>query len=396
MSAEHRPQRTYTAQPLGRPVGQLHDYPLEIRWEVTRRHPYYLSFWDYALAGPAGSAPATDIPLTRQFIAWHMLGLIGVQGMPYDPATSAEDMLGRDLDPLFLSGSIQPMTMRAMAALLIQMLPANERHFLGQMLLSSRDPAQAIPGDTDQQVQRMLAVQALAEFPSQAFDACPDAPFFQIHMGASLRTLQRDLEEQSRRWKAKLGIEPSKVHTAKLAEYLAVWDLREGWTGSGYDPGRQLPFAEIGQQLRISKRSTLAYRYRSAFAMITGHEFTPELWFALFAPLNFTSLLGDPQKCYAAPIHRRIMTPTRRPAPDTRVSRPSDQPHQYGVVELGSAFREDQDLIDLRCDFEDLSRRGFSDAEIAQKLELPDANLVAVIRERLTDLKAAQDESDDE
>ena len=31
-----------------RPAGQLHDLPIDIRREVTRRHPYYLGLWDAA------------------------------------------------------------------------------------------------------------------------------------------------------------------------------------------------------------------------------------------------------------------------------------------------------------------------------------------------------------
>jgi hypothetical protein len=31
-----------------RPAATLRDLPLEFRWEVTRRHPYYLTSWPYA------------------------------------------------------------------------------------------------------------------------------------------------------------------------------------------------------------------------------------------------------------------------------------------------------------------------------------------------------------
>ena len=34
---------------IPRPEGQLQDLPLRLRWEATRRHPYYLVFWLNAL-----------------------------------------------------------------------------------------------------------------------------------------------------------------------------------------------------------------------------------------------------------------------------------------------------------------------------------------------------------
>jgi hypothetical protein len=50
----------------------------------------------------------------------------------------------------------------------------------------------------------------------------------------------RDTEEQVHRWKKRRGLGRPKVHTEKLDAYLKVWDLREGWTGAGYDRAQEL------------------------------------------------------------------------------------------------------------------------------------------------------------
>ena len=54
--------------------------------------------------------------------AMYMLGMIGVTGEPPDPTCSFEDL--GDLDPAFLSGSIQPMTIRNMISILIAAYPS--------------------------------------------------------------------------------------------------------------------------------------------------------------------------------------------------------------------------------------------------------------------------------
>jgi hypothetical protein len=223
---------------------------------------------------------------------------------------------------------------------------------------------------------------------SASLDSYPVIPLFYIHFGASQRTIAADMEDQVQRWKTRRGLGSSNVHTAKLDKYLEVWDLREGWNGGAYDRSRELTFAEVGRRLKIKKISTVANRYRSAFQMITGHQFMPELWWRLFGPLKVSRLLGDPAAILSAPIRRHLRSPVRRPVPDSRISPQTDRTHAVGMAEAGSAIRDDIEHVDLLLDLQELIGRGLSDDEIARHLELSDPKVVAFVREQVDDFRS--------
>ena len=129
----------------------------------------------------------------------------------------------------------------------------------------------------------------------------------------------------------------------------------------------------------------MANRYRSAFEMIAGHPFTPELWWRLFGPLKFSELLGGLAATLSAPVLHHLRTPARRPVPDSRVSPQTDQEHTVGITEGGSPVRDDIKTIDLLIDLRDLIGRGLSDEEIAQRLDLKNPKVVAYFRLRADD-----------
>jgi hypothetical protein len=108
-----------------RPAGQLHDYPVPVRWEVSRRHPYYLVFWKDALRYRRNLSGDHPAQMLLDYAAALILGSIGVTGEPVSPETRFEDLIAGDNDPAFLSSSVQPMTFRAIISMLINgMQPA--------------------------------------------------------------------------------------------------------------------------------------------------------------------------------------------------------------------------------------------------------------------------------
>lgn len=376
-----------------RPADAVYDLPVEFRWEATRRHPYYLVFWSDAAQyrrqqdQPAGTLqPEERARLLLQHAAFLMLGAIGVSGDPVDPALTFEDLDGRDdIDPAFLSGAVQPMTFRTMTVAMINALPRAELAALGAFLMNAGGQEYALDGDnTDGWQQRLLTMSRLAQIPSVAFDSYPDTPLYYIHMGASQRTITRDVEEQVRRWKERRGIGERRVHTSNLAKYLEVWDLREGWTGRGYDRREERTLAEIAQRLGISV-STVASRYRSAFQMITGHEFHPALWYRLVAPLKLSEIFNDAASILSAPMRRRRASPVRRPVPDTALNPREGDARDTGVVESESVICDDHRLTDFLIDLQDLRGRGFSDQEIAERFECG-VEAIQYARDRLTEL----------
>jgi hypothetical protein len=91
--------------------------------------------------------------------------------------------------------------------------------------------------------------------------------------------------------KKREGIAERRRRHEKLDEYLRVWDLREGWTGSGYDPSAEKPFTKIAAETR-SRLSTVANRYAAGFRLICGHRHTFVNWYHLFAVLKLTRQFG--------------------------------------------------------------------------------------------------------
>jgi hypothetical protein len=370
---------------VGRPPGQLYDYPIDVRWEVTRRHPYYQVFWREAklyCSDQAGDEPARA---QLRYAAFLILGAIGVAGEPLDPGTSTGELMANGIDSMFLTGAVQPLTFRAILSMLLRNLPRAECESVADLISGLGEPETETLDEDGRRRVREMSLAWLSRTASPFLDSVPKAPLFYVHMGASQRSIVRDMEDQVRLWQARRGIEPSKVQSAKLADYLEVWDLRERWTGSAYDASAEPTFADVAQRLGIASISTVANRYKAAFAMITGHEFTPELWWRLFGPLKYSKLIGDPAAALSAPIRRHLRSPARRPAPDSRVSPASERPHDVGLVEAGSAVGDFTDAMNLFMDLEELIERGLGDEEIAEKLDLEDPGVVASARARIAD-----------
>lgn len=373
---------------ISRPPNQLHDFPVQYRWEVSRRHPYYLVFWQDALAYRQGRpSDAEGQTLLRQ-AAMLILGAIGITGEPVDPSTGFEEIVGSDADPAFLAGSVQPITLRSVVTMLIHALPAAERVVVGAILTTSGSAEYARDGDDSEQSQQKLqAMSQLMQIASQPLDSCADAPLFYIHLDASQRTIASDLEEQVRRWKRRRGISERRIHTRKLQSYLDVWDRREGWTGGGYEWAEEHSFMQISRQLRASL-STVVNRYRSAFQLITGHEFSPALWWRLFGPVKFSTLFQNPADALSRSVRRRLQSPVRRPVPDSVVTpRSQEGSGDGGIVNLGSAVCDDVTLVDLRLDLEDLISRGLSNEEIARRLGVDSPEAIAQVRGRLDEFR---------
>lgn len=351
-----------------RPQLQLPDLPVKFRWEATRRHPYYLTFWQDALryrSGDAGVEPAERMLLQAAHL---MLAAIGAFGSPINPGTNFEDLEDGSSDPAFMSGSIQPISMRAIATMFMRNMPSAELAVLGALFMNAGSSEYAVEGDDNEHsLQKLNAMTHLDRIPSPLLDSYADIPLFYMHPEASQRTITQDIESHARRWKARLGIDERRVHTNKLPKYLEVWDLREGWNGEAYDVREEHSFLEIGKRLRKSV-STVADRHREAFQMITGHSFSPELWMRLMAPIKRSELFQDPASILSAPMRNHIRSPVRRPVPDSVVSPVSDD-DATTVVEAESVCQDGQEATDQRLDIESMLRRGLGDDEIAARLE---------------------------
>ena len=368
---------------VARPQGQLQDLPVQFRWEACRRHPYYLVFWSDAHQYRQGAMADNLAQSLLRYAALLVLSSIGVTGDPVPPQTSFEEI---GADPAFLSGAIQPMTLRGFATILIQTLPEAERVVLAAILRTSSNDEYAVDDDDENRtMQKQRAVYELARIPSPAFDSYPEALYY-IHMGASQRAIVRDIQAEVRRWKQQRGIVERRVPTRNLQSYLDVWDQREGWTGGGYLRSEEHTFAEIARRLRQSP-STVANRYRSAFEMITGHEFSPQLWVRLFGPLKLSELFADPADVLSGPIRRHLRAPVDRPVPESVINPVSQDRGESSIIEDLSAVGNSVDASDLLLDLTALFESGLSDAEIAERMGARNPEEIAYARERVSELR---------
>src|SRR5690349_1899833 len=113
----------------------LMDLPVAMRWEVTRRHPYYLRFWE--LARQHHQQPATD-PHQRDLeeAAVLILLAIGVHGEPPPPGAGVESLGGGQLSSAWESGAVAPISLRGLIGLLLASLPLDLCSQVADILLA--------------------------------------------------------------------------------------------------------------------------------------------------------------------------------------------------------------------------------------------------------------------
>ena len=345
-----------------RSPNELNDLPFNVRWEVTRRHPYYLRAW--YLAHQYHQQPATDPQqLALQQAAVLFLSAIGVSGDPPPPAASAESLGASSLGKGWESGAVAPNTFRGLAGLLLADLPPEARMELGQFFTASAAPTE------DPSSQKYEFLTELQRLRHPAFDSFPNRPVVGINVNAPLRGVVEAIEHLVRQWKDELEITERRRRDDKMEDYLTVWDLREGWTTDHYDSVRELTFLQIAQQLGVPI-STVANRYRSAFRLIFGCDYTPERWARTLGFLKVTD------RVYPEELPKRtLQRPWRSRQPQRPVPESVLQPHDDGesdrILNIEGVCQEEIAYVEFIHDIKALLTRGDSNDAIRQKLELP-------------------------
>lgn len=376
-----------------RPPEILANLAPRYRWEFTRRHPYYLVAWEEVRRRRHGEPVDDFVETLTGLVGEAALLAIGVSGEPVDPAIEFDDPAFGGNDPFLITGACQPVTLRALAILLMQALPPADRAVVGAMLTTS-GTREYRDVQSDQSWQAWGA-QQLRQLPSAALNSYPLYPLFHLNLGSSQRTILEDVTTQ-------LQLRQRGQATARatrpeiLDSYLAVWDQREGWTGSRYSRRATKRFAEIaGTRAGRQQISTAFDRYRRAFELITGHPYSFALWFGLFGFLTFNRYLGDPQdweppqdsesrqkqrKSFRMNRHSRRDTTAESAAPDFAATAMPERP----AIDVTSApdIPAGYDETDLINDLQSLFAGGRSDEEIAAELGVSDVRLVTHVRDR--------------
>jgi hypothetical protein len=357
---------------IARPPFQLRSLPIPMRWEVTRRNPYYYVWWKLAKAEHRGEVIASPEDALLRQAAIPILGMIGVSGEPPDPATLFSELGADDLERGWRSGAVHPVTMRGLAAILLAALPKETLAPLGRLFLSA-----ACEDVEDQPPRDIEAMQRLMTDACPGLDNYPDEPIVSINPAASERKIGEAINLLLREWKNQRELTERRDRSEKHEEYLEVWDLREGWRNGLYERRDELTLLEIAE---ITKRSlsTLNNQYCRAFDLIVGRPYSRELWFQLFGAIKLSDLIGA-----GVPRTRRPLTsPTPRPVPESVVSPVSDDATSrtttvVGCVEAG----DDAGYLLLLNDIASMIERARSDEQISAELDLP-ADVVSYLRDR--------------
>jgi hypothetical protein len=233
------------------------------RWELTRRHPYYLKCWALArrfyehVAGE-GPKPA-DWPLMQASV--ELLWGLNVPGPYYqDPAWQPESEELRER--LKRQGAAARATLRGLARRLV-MLPEPVRKAIGRIFLQ----------DNVAEGELVIALDLLSHY---SLDT-PIGELVQFTLAAPEKAILGEMARIVRGGKQAQGRKQVRRRPEEITEYLKVWDLREGWMGSGYDGGQERRLLAVAMECQIPL-PTAQDRYKRAFWYILGRPYTPYLW----------------------------------------------------------------------------------------------------------------------
>ncbi len=359
---------------LLRPNAVLMSLPVEYRWEFTRRHPYYLQWWE--LARKFHEQPSGDM---REQIAAKILGGIGVaESMaPLAPKLGPEALGTGDLGGAWTGGAVAPAMLRTLAITLLAALPAPQRFQLGRLLCESAEY------ESSDSPQMGVIASRLALMKEPAWDSYPKIPVVSINLEMPQRAINEAIEELVRTWKAERNITERRRRDDKLDEYLKVWDLREGWSAGTYEGSREKTFREIAQETKTSIQ-TLIDRYRTAFRYLSGHDYTRELWIRLMGPYKLPRHVVQPGGLGVF-MRRPWRSPQPRPVTESVLLPGRTEFEKSEFIAAAGVTPSETSLVDLSLDIATLLERGRTDAEIIEELELAApwaADLITELRQR--------------
>lgn len=343
---------------IARPIAVLNSLPLDYRWEYTRRHPYYLLFWEQAhkhWQNPAKEGPEKLLGEASVL----MLQLIGVASDPPPPSTN--DLDAAPLSRAWQDGAISVLSFRGLIGAMLRELPPESRVAIGNLLAQ---PALGKEGGTPLGYDAMASLMALKD---SSLDKSPVAPIISVNVHAPLRAILQAVELKVKEWKTQLGITEHRRRDDKLPDYLRVWDLREGWTGDGYNRRNEKTFAQVARELGESL-PTVANRYRAAFRYLAGHDYRPDLWARLFGAFKTSEIISCqvPKRS----LRRPWKSPTKREVPETVVACQPSTGHQGSFLERMKVVQDLRESAELIMDVQTLLAKGFDPERIAEELEI--------------------------
>ena len=344
-----------------RPAEVLLELPVPYRWEFTRRHPYYLRFWEPAHR--CHTAPSNDaVQRGLEDSASLIMTLIGVTADPPPPSLTADALEATPLKEAWIGGAVAPVTFRGYATTLLAGLPPDVLDTLGTMLTA------CAKGDNTTNETRYRLINELKHVSHPALDTFPKGPVVGINLQAPANAILDAIENLVKQWKTEAGIPDQRRRDEKLPEYLKIWDLREGWVGDHYDSREERTFNQISQQLSVPP-GTVGNRYRSAFRYIFGRDFTPELWGRVIGFLKLMDWM-DRSEIPIRTLTRRWRTPSPNPVSESRVQPSEGNGTVKRLLDTVGISQSEIAMVDLELDLRSLIDEGRTNEEIITELEL--------------------------
>ena len=359
-----------------RPVLQLRSLPLKSRWECTRRHPSYFTFWQLAdathLFEDPESASANELETAQQaLIASRTLALSAIGISPeaaIDPSSEFSEF--GELNPVWESGAVHPTSIRGLASLLVEVLPKETLNLLGVAFVEASFPDESNNENELKVPKKLQSLNKIARADEEGLDCLTPEPFVSINPWASKREVTREITDLLTQWKSELDLEEVRSRSEMHESYFEVWDMREGWNGGRYVPGTGKRFAEIASKLD-RPLTTIHSQYKKAFELITGHLYCLNSFLELFGAIRFSRLFSEGKDAK----HRQFVESSRRPVSEARLGMPVEsidstpQPETYSLNEL-------------LADYDTLTSDGVSVEQAAAKLGIVDMEALNSLAEQ--------------
>jgi len=358
---------------FNRPPEILNSLTDEVKWEVTRRHPYYQMFWRSARADGSLEVPDQLRDATRL-----VLGLIGVHGEFPHPATPFSDLVPATVGRAWLNGAISRVSVRSLSMMLFPMLSRGTLRELRRLF----DIAVSIePSDVAAMHELLKSARESSE---PGLDQILPELVMTINPHASTSAIEEAVRSVVQQYRSEHGIPDTRRREDLIPDYLAVWDEREGWNGSVYQPDsrRSLKSAASRQN---SSTSTAFNRYQSAFRLIIGHTYNPTRWWRTMGLLSSGDMAG-----LSTRLPRRINRRVRTPVPASRLGIDAGDLTQRSCLTGVLGLEKRVVLADLGRDVYSLISNGLSNEEICARIRMDwecdhaiDPALIEGFRDRL-------------
>ncbi|QDV55414.1 hypothetical protein Mal33_13860 [Rosistilla oblonga] len=344
---------------LQRPALHLDALSIEMKWETTRRHPLYVWLWNTwrVFQREHQDQAATEFQdFAGTQWAW---GMLGINGIPVDPALMFEELSGANANPRWLKRSARPVTYRHLAKILQARLSSDGLRLLSTMLFKAGETEP----NSDERDQRLVS---LNNIDCPELDCLVDLPLLQYSPAAPSKEFVSDITNLRNEMRSNLGIEESRTNESKMRIYLDAWDAREGWRDGTYDRSAPMSLKNASLELETSQRKA-KYAYQQGFQLISGHPFSFENWMRLIGTLHLSGL--DSGDVGPVALARLRHPPSVRGIDDTTLSS-SDANSGASVLEniSGSECRFDE--VAAIDSIKAMIQSGHTNDQILAELEL--------------------------